>query len=116
MNGLLWLGILIRRRRWPAGINSICSSSSRRSHSDAHAVIHATVENPLAEGIPSVTGALARLRQSGLDRHEAIHAIGSVLLEHLQALALAPEPVVDPNSAYFAALDRLTAESWRQSR
>ena len=81
----------------------------------AHAVVHATVETQLAQGLPAVTGALARLRESGLDRHAAIHAIGSVLLEHLQALARATGPAGDPNPAYFAALHRLTAESWRRS-
>jgi hypothetical protein len=46
-----------------------------------HAAFHTAVENQLAEGIPDVRDALTRLMGEGLDRHEAIHAIGSVLAE-----------------------------------
>jgi hypothetical protein len=52
----------------------------------------------------------------GLDRHEAIHAIGMVLFEFIYDLARAPAPDSDPNPPYFAALERLTAEDWRRSR
>jgi hypothetical protein len=55
----------------------------------------------------------------GLDRHQAIHAIGSVLFEYIfdlmKALNAKDDPQGDPNPAYFAALERLTAESWRRS-
>jgi hypothetical protein len=49
----------------------------------------------------------------GLDRHEAIHAIGSVLSEQLFA-ALREEGGDDPNAQYVEKLNRLTAESWRK--
>jgi hypothetical protein len=60
---------------------------------------------------------LQRLMGEGLDRHQAIHAIGLVLLEHIVDLvnAKSPPPGGDPNPAYFAALERLTAEDWRRS-
>ena len=48
-----------------------------------HAVVHAIVENQLALGEPVVVATVARLRGEGLDRHDAIHAIGSVLSVHL---------------------------------
>jgi hypothetical protein len=51
----------------------------------------------------------------GLDRHEAIHAIGSVLAEFIHDLLKAPQSDTNPNVPYFAALERLTAEDWRQS-
>ena len=49
----------------------------------------------------------------GLDRHEAIHAIGSVLSEQLFA-ALREEGGAAPNAQYVEKLNRLTAESWRK--
>ncbi len=47
-----------------------------------HAAVHAAVENQLAMGDEHAAGALSRLIKD-LDRHEAVHAIGSVLTEHL---------------------------------
>jgi len=82
----------------------------------AHAIFHAVIENQVAAGdeIP-VRRTLARLMGEGLDRHEAIHAIGMALSEHIWDLWHRTEPKVDPNAPYFAALDRLTAEEWRRS-
>jgi hypothetical protein len=51
----------------------------------------------------------------GLDRHEAIHAIGWVLIEFMSDLMDEPESRVEPNAPYFAALERLTVESWRRA-
>lgn len=82
---------------------------------NVHAVVHAIVENQLAAGLAKVQDALQRLQGEGLDRHDAVHAIGSVLAEHMWKLANKPQAEGDPNAAYFAALDRLTAESWRNS-
>ena len=59
-----------------------------------------------------------RLMAEGLDRHEALHAIGSVVMEHVFEILRTPGPVLDPkadpNAAYFAALEKLTIEEWRQ--
>ena len=52
---------------------------------------------------------------SGLDRHEAIHAIAWVLANHIQGIATGADPGVDSNRAYFAALKRLTARRWVRS-
>jgi hypothetical protein len=79
-----------------------------------HAVIHAVVERQLAMQLPQVVSTLARLRQESLDRHDAIHAIGSVLAEHMRQLMSDELNVPDPNPIYFTALDRLSAESWRR--
>jgi hypothetical protein len=77
-----------------------------------HAVIHAVVENQIALGDDyAVERTVQRLMEEGLDRHEAIHAVGSVLIGHLSDLAgEAPPP--DPNAAYLAALQDLTADGW----
>jgi hypothetical protein len=53
---------------------------------------------------------------AGLDRHEAIHAIGWVLIQFMSDRMETPEFDTDPNAPYFAALERLTVEDWRQSQ
>ena len=77
-----------------------------------HAASHAVVENQLAENIPEVVAALQRLMSEGLDRHEAIHAIGSVLAGHIYRI-LKHKPVMkDPNKPYLKELNSLSAEEW----
>ena len=48
-----------------------------------HAAIHTAVENQIAMNLPSVVAAVARLQAQGLDRHDTVHAIGSVLATHM---------------------------------
>jgi len=78
----------------------------------AHASIHAAVENQIAMGSESRAGAaLKRLMSEGLDRHDAIHAIGS----ELNALMLnlwKHKFEGNPNDIYNKRLDALTAEKW----
>jgi len=78
-----------------------------------HAALHVIVENQLAEAIPAVREALSRLLGEGLDRHEALHAIGSVLATHLFHQMKGQSASVDPNDRYFKDLESLTASSWR---
>ncbi len=82
---------------------------------EAHAAAHAIVENQLAEGLPEAKRALDRLLGEGLDRHEAVHAIGSVLAAHFWNLMNRPHDPDNPTAPYLAALEKLTAESWRRS-
>lgn len=90
----------------------------RLPNATAHAVIHAVIESQIALGdeLP-VRRTLQRLMAEGLDRHDALHAIGSVLAGHMHDLLTRPDTVskADPNEAYYAALERLTAEDWLQS-
>jgi hypothetical protein len=79
-----------------------------------HVAIHAAVETQIALQLPSVVDAAARLRAQGLDRHDTIHAIGAVLADHMWEMLRADPSAGDPNAEYFAALDRLSAESWRR--
>jgi hypothetical protein len=87
-----------------------------------HAVIHAIVENQIAAGdeLP-VRRKMLQLMDEGLDRHEAIHAIGSVLAVHINELmrkTVANEQSKsddDVNAPYFSELEQLTAESWLRS-
>jgi len=82
----------------------------------AHAALHAIVENQIAEGLDSVVRAVLRLMHEGLSRHDALHAIGSVLAEHLFE-TLKVEGKADAKSAqtrYDAAVERLSAKEWRR--
>ena len=82
-----------------------------------HATIHVIVENQVALGdeIP-VRRTLERLRAEGLDRHDAVHAIGSVTTKHIYDLLKEGPPAGDPNAPYWAELQSLTAEGWRHGR
>ena len=82
-----------------------------------HATAHAIVESQIALGDETPARRTAqRLMDEGLDRHEAIHAIGMVLFEFMNDLLNAPLSDADPNVPYFVALERLTAEDWLRSR
>jgi hypothetical protein len=82
-----------------------------------HATAHAIVENQIALGDETPARRTAqRLMDEGLDRHEAIHAIGMVLFEFMHELMRTPISGNDSNAPYFAALERLTAEDWQRSR
>lgn len=77
-----------------------------------HAAIHVVVENQLAEGVAVVHETLERLTAEGLDRHDAIHAIGSVVTECLwDAMNRTPRPP-DVEGDYFSRLKALTASAW----
>lgn len=79
-----------------------------------HAAIHAVVENQLAEGYVPAVEALERLMRDGLSRHDAIHAIGSVLAEHIWTQTRGNGPAAWPGDAYEQALRTLTAGIWRE--
>jgi hypothetical protein len=88
---------------------------------DAHVAVHGIVENQIALGdeLP-VRGTLQRLMAEALDRHDAIHAIGSVRIGHINDLVRKAglgdgKADGDSNDAYFSELERLTAKSWRRS-
>ena len=79
-----------------------------------HAAIHVAVENQLALGEGVVLGTLARLQSEGLNRHDALHAIGSVLAEDLYALM--QEGAGSTGGTYQRYLKRiqgLMAKNWR---
>jgi len=84
------------------------------SHLQMHALLHVVVENQLAEGIDVAGEAMERLMAEGLDRHEAIHAIGSVLLKHLQNLMQDDAVGPQPHERYFQDLRALTVSTWNK--
>lgn len=78
-----------------------------------HAVIHVVVENQLALGEETVMKTLARLQGEGLSRHDALHAIGSVLAENLYELMKeADASTGESYQRYLERLQKLTAKNW----
>jgi hypothetical protein len=75
-----------------------------------HAMAHVVVENqaPLGEVTP-VPETLERLLNEGLDRHEAVHAIGSVLMEIMLDTVDKPDDRSDINARYNRELALVTA-------
>ncbi|NIO00750.1 MAG: hypothetical protein GTO42_01205 [Candidatus Latescibacteria bacterium] len=80
-----------------------------------HAVLHVVVENQLAMGEAPVLKTLGRLLADGLDRHDAVHAIGSVLARHMYKLLQSESPSKNLPDSYYQDLACLTADSWRES-
>jgi Domain of unknown function (DUF1841) len=86
----------------------------RLPNAQLHAVIHVVVENQLALGEEEVRQTLARLQNEGLSRHDALHAIGSVLAADLyQLMQESSEATDDVYRRYLERLQRLTAKNWR---
>ena len=86
---------------------------ARAGNEYLHATIHTVVENQLAMGQPpEVLDAYERLAEGGLDRHDVIHAIGSVLAGHLLGAAGGSVKGPDAAAAYANDLKDLTAASW----
>jgi len=77
-----------------------------------HAALHAVVENQIAEELQPVRETVARLQAEGLSRHDAIHAVASVLVGRLQDLLREGAPAQFEVEAYFQDLRSLTAEGW----
>jgi hypothetical protein len=89
-----------KQARQPAGQNP-----------NLHAAIHAVVENQLAEGHAAATATLSRLISEGLDRHDAIHAIGAIVAGEMCDM-IKDQATHDPE-LYARKLEALTAARWR---
>jgi hypothetical protein len=79
-----------------------------------HASIHVVVENQLASKDEPVVRALARLMKEGLSRHDAVHAIGCAVSETIYDRLKVKEAPETANARYYAAVERLTAATWRE--
>ncbi len=82
----------------------------------AHAALHAIVENQIALNLEPVVRAMDRRGNEGLTRHDAVHAIGSVVAEHLFDILKTDQndDAATSQVRYYAAVERLTAASWRR--
>jgi hypothetical protein len=84
-----------------------------RSGRRLHASMHVIVENQLALADEPVVRALDRVVREGLSRHDAVHAIGSVVAEGIYDLLKEQDIPDTARARYYAAIERLTAASWR---
>lgn len=82
-----------------------------------HAALHVSVENQLAmEDQEIVRATLQRLMGEGLTRHEAVHAIGTVLIGYMRDILQENDEGGQPDrqhTAYYEVLKELTAKNWR---
>ncbi len=76
-----------------------------------HAIIHAAIETQVAQGHAAASRALNRMMAEGLDRHDAIHAVGSVMAKHMFAIMKHGQSFDE--DAYASDLDALSAARWR---
>jgi hypothetical protein len=84
----------------------------------AHALFHAIVENQIAEGFGPTCRTVDRLQKEGLTRHDAIHAVGSVIAEFtFEAMHGTSQPSVgDAQRDLNARIEALSAGSLRRNR
>ena len=80
-----------------------------------HASIHVIVENQIAMEHVPVPATIDRLIRQGLDRHEAIHAVGAVVSGNIYDLTAGNETSWDQNQ-YRRKLEKLTAKRWRKGK
>ena len=80
----------------------------------AHAALHAAVENQIASGYGPSKRAIDRLQVEGLSRHEAIHAIASVVTDFVYELrqGQTEEQRATYQSRMGAAIEHLHAKDW----
>jgi len=84
---------------------------------EQHAMAHVVVENQIAQGDETtVPATLVRLMAEGLDRHDAIHAIGSVLLDILFDFVHTDDDGTEFTKKYDRELAELTARNWRSDQ
>lgn len=79
-----------------------------------HAAIHVVVENQLAANDGPVVRALTRLMKAGLLRHDAVHAIGSVVARHIFDVLKTKDTAETSQARYYAAVERLTRAKWHE--
>ena len=87
-------------------------------NAEAHALFHAIVENQIAEGIEATCRTLDRLRGEGLTRHDAVHAIGSVIAQFTYDAMHGgiPGSPADVQRELDARIEALSAREWRSGR
>ena len=80
-----------------------------------HATIHVLVENQIALGVEPVPQTIAKLLRQGLNRHDAIHAVGAVLSGDIFNLMNKSDVTWD-QTHYSRRLTKLTAKRWRKGQ
>ncbi|OUL56616.1 hypothetical protein [Pseudoalteromonas ulvae] len=76
-----------------------------------HSSIHVIVENQLAMEVDLLPETIAKLTRQGLNRHEAIHAIGAIITEDIFDVMKGNTEEFSPKK-YRRKLQKLTAKRW----
>lgn len=88
---------------------------TRLPNLQAHAVFHVIAENQAAMGSETpAADKLQALMREGLDRHEAVHAIASVIAKMYHRV-MQKENIDDLNRWYAEELQELTKKKWEES-
>lgn len=87
----------------------------RGASREVHASIHVIVENQIAMEVENVPRTLAKLIRQGLNRHEAIHAIGAIITQDTFSLLKGHVDAWD-SKRYRRKLEKLTAKRWRKGQ
>ena len=80
-----------------------------------HSTLHVIVENQLAMGVELIPETIAKLIRQGLDRHEAIHAIGAIISEDIFYIMSGEKTEHSPKK-YRRKLEKITAKRWRKGQ
>lgn len=93
------------------------STRVRVPNMKAHAAMHAAVENQIATGYGPSKRAIARLQSEGLTRHEAVHAVASVVAQFIYELntGQTAEQQSSFQSRMGQAIEGLHAQQWLSS-
>jgi hypothetical protein len=83
----------------------------------AHAAIHAAVENQIATGYGPSKRAVTRLQSEGLSRHQAVHAVASVVAQFFYELnkGQTAEEQASFQARMGEAIEGLHAKQWQSS-
>jgi len=80
-----------------------------------HCAVHVIVENQLALNVEYLPETLSKLMRQGLDRHEAIHAIGAILSEEIFKM-FRGETSAFSTKLYRRQLEKITAKRWKKGQ
>ena len=80
-----------------------------------HCTLHVIVENQLAMSVELIPETIAKLTRQGLDRHEAIHAIGAIICEDIFYIVQGKKTEFSPKQ-YRKRLGKITAKRWRKGQ
>ncbi len=76
-----------------------------------HSSVHVIIENQLAMGVKLIPETIAKLTRQGLDRHEAIHAIGAIISEDIFNIVKGKTQEFSTKK-YRRKLEKITAKRW----
>lgn len=92
------------------------ANRQKSGNADVHAAMHVIVENQIAMNFDPTVRAMERLQSQGLSRHDAVHAIGSVLAGLLFSSIHNPgqNDSETLKAQISAEIERLDVDSWRR--